>query len=150
MQENRCRQSFELIPPPPNGINFTTKDRRLIPESVLDQVRRFNSLDLELHSHAQLRFAKQQDALARGGDEESLEMQEKSLDIVSEEMDVPEKAQKESPWQDFWGYVAACGVFVALSAFAFFFRILRKQKPLKDWTPNHVRYSLFMGVHEKI
>ncbi|KAL2651624.1 hypothetical protein R1flu_019752 [Riccia fluitans] len=171
-QENRRKLSLELIPP----INFTTKDRKLIPESLLDQVRRLNSLDVELHSHAQLLFAKQQDSLPHGRYEEFLEVHktqekpphvsseqmvtvEKQMDIVRKQMDVVGKqidvAEKEgSPWdnmQEFWGsYCGAFAFFATLSAVTLFIHILRKKKSVRGLTPVRVRYPLFMKVHEKI
>ncbi|OAE18097.1 hypothetical protein AXG93_2899s1260 [Marchantia polymorpha subsp. ruderalis] len=148
-QENRRALSLELIAP----INYTKKERKLIPESVIAQVIHLNSLDVELYSHAQLLFAKQQFVLEHGLPDVVLATNNErpsSLDS-SEQTDIVQQQEPslQNMQQSFSVVIGFATVF-SLSGLILSIFLLRRKKSLRERTPSRVLHPLFTRVHEKI
>ncbi|KAJ3698169.1 hypothetical protein LUZ61_001874 [Rhynchospora tenuis] len=80
VQKSRRSMSLKKISP----VNFTKEARRLVPDSMLEEMKILNSLDMELYRHAQSIFLQQQILM------EDHEKQTKILaENVPVEMDAP-------------------------------------------------------------
>ncbi|KAL3694622.1 hypothetical protein R1sor_008273 [Riccia sorocarpa] len=117
-------------------------DRKLIPKHVLDEVKRLNSLDLQLYFHAQVLFQKQQDSLKYPRrHEEQLDAMAKvksrvwSIKLDTVDMPGIKHERKHHHHLDF--YIGGFTTFVFLLGFAVFIFVPSTKRPVKVKSKGH-------------